>query len=165
MTQRHTSARTSRSQVPALHRALLKADLFGRRNGDIGGGKYDLATKALKRRCLNIVYDPFNRSEAHNHWALLQLHRGTDTVTVANVLNVIRERKARQEVIQLAVETSLTAYFTVYQGDRSGRGRLSRDGWQAHRRLKSYLPEIRQVFGDEVEIVTIAGLRVIATNP
>ena len=165
VTQVISSARTSRAQVPALHRALLRdGDRFGCINGDIGGGKYDLATKALREVGVrNIVYDPYNRSEAHNEKALAALRGGVDTVTIANVLNVIREPKARQKVVRLAFETSLRAYFTVYEGDRSGLGRETRDGWQEHRHLASYIPEIRRVY-PKARVVIIGGLRVIVTS-
>jgi len=34
-------------------------------------------------------------------------------------------------------------YVTVYEGDRSGKGKVTRDGWQENRKLASYLDEVR----------------------
>lgn len=158
-----SSARTSRSQVPALHRALLASGVWssGDTNADIGGGKYNLGTEALARHGVeNVVYDPYNRSEDWNRDAMARIARGTETATVANVLNVIREPEARSEVIRLARKTSHRVFFVVYEGDRSGAGRATRDGWQENRKLATYVSEIVKHFA-RVEIRSFDGLRII----
>ena len=164
--QRYTSAKTSRNQVPALHKALLRAGIWRRRdkNADLGGGKWDKATDFLfEHGVINLVVDKYNRSETHNAWTWGVIKRGVTTVTVANVLNVIAEPTHRAEVIRMAAGVGGTAYFTVYEGNRSGKGRRTRDGWQENRKLVTYLSEIEPHFV-RAQVEKIGGLRVIVAG-
>jgi hypothetical protein len=170
MKQQHTSEKTSRNQVPALHKALLRAGILKRRtkNADLGGGRFDKATEfLLDGGVANIVHDKFGRSEAHNAWAAKAIESGVSTVTVANVLNVIAEPACRAEVIEQAAEAAAVkgaqAYFTVYEGDGSGEPRQSRDGWQENRKLASYVPEVKVHF-PHVELRRISGVAVIVAG-
>ena len=148
--ERHDVARTSVRQVPALHKKLEWAD--GSVNLDLGGGKFDTATEWLAERGVrNLVLDRYNRSPEHNKSVLDEMSdSGPDTVTVANVLNVIRDPEMRREVMETAAELVKpggAVYFAVYEGDRSGKGRVTSKGsWQENRRLRTYLDEIRAVF-------------------
>jgi len=150
--ERHDVARTSVNQVPALHKRVEWQD--GTVNLDLGGGKFDTATEWLAGRGVrNLVLDRFNRDPEHNRSVLDEVSEsGADTVTVANVLNVIRDPEMRQEVVRTAAELVRpggTVYFSVYEGDRSGEGRVTAQGsWQENRKLRSYLPEIAAVFPD-----------------
>lgn len=162
--QEHTSAQTSRNQVPALHKALVRTGAFRGVNADLGGGRFDKATEYLHEQGVeNIVHDKFNRSDEHNAWAWSAIKRRAKTVTVANVLNVIAEPKCREAVIQQAATLGVPTYFTVYEGDGSGKGRRTRDGWQENRKLATYLPEIEQHFAS-VEIQRLGGLAVIVAT-
>ena len=97
MKQEYTSAKSSIKQIPAGFKIVDK--YFGWKsntvNLDIGGGKYDLMTEALKEKGVtNLVYDPFNRDLTHNMKILCTLEDSSvDTVTMFNVLNVIKERE------------------------------------------------------------------------
>ena len=87
----YDSRNTSRNQVPALFKQV--AWIPGTVNLDVGGGRYDRGTAYLADQDVtSIVFDPFNRSEAHNLAALRQLAKTrADTATITNVLNVIKE--------------------------------------------------------------------------
>jgi hypothetical protein len=165
MAQQYTSERTCRNQLPALHRALLQAGVWqsGDTNADIGGGRFDKAVEELGRHGVENVWDPYNRSPEHNEASLRRVVQGTTTATVAKVLNVIAEPEVRAVVIRLAAKAG-RAYFHVYEGDGSGVGKKTRDGWQEHRKLASYLPEIVECFG-QARVVTLDGLRVIEAIP
>lgn len=164
--QKHTSARTCRHQIPALHKALVRANTWTPwdTNADIGGGKYELASDFLEDvEVGNIVYDPFNRSPNHNAVALQAILAGTTTATVTNVLNVIAEAGNRRGVIELAaraVAPNRVAYFDVHEGDRTGIGHQTRDGWQENRRLATYIPEIERYF-TSVQVAIVEGIRAI----
>jgi len=163
--QEYTSEKTCRSQVPALHKALERARVWRPNlvNSDIGGGKFSKATVYLRTLGVdNIVFDPYNRSDLHNDSALSIITKGVDTATVANVLNVIKEFDSRRDVIQIA-RFSMVAYFDVYEGDKSGEGKPTRDGWQENRKLATYVAEVKAVFND-VEVQTLGGLRVIVAQ-
>lgn len=167
--QQFTSAKTSRAQIPALHKALVRAKVWTPwdTNADIGGGRFELASDYLEEHgVINIVYDPFNRSAEHNEIALQALAEGTTTATVTNVLNVIAEPGNRRGVIEMAatvVAPNRVAYFDVYEGDRTGVGNRTRDGWQENRKLLSYVSEIEPYF-KSVTVVIVAGVRCIAAH-
>ena len=135
-------------------------------NCDVGGGKFDNATTYLRDLDVtNLVYDPYNRSSEHNNQVLETLAEvsGADTTTCSNVLNVIAERSARLTVIKNCknfLRPGGTAYFTVYEGNRSGEGKADakRDTFQLNRRTEDYVDEIVEVFSN----VTRKGKLIIA---
>ncbi len=102
------------------------------------------------------VYNPFNRDIAHNQEAIGLIQDGQcQTVTVANVLNIVRESHLRARVIQQAVDALTpdgTAYFGIYEGDGSGIGKVTQyvkgvpTVWQENRRTEDYLSEIAPFF-------------------
>jgi len=108
MLQEYTSAKTSIKQVPAGFKIVDK--YFGWKpntiNLDIGGGKYDLMTEALKEKGVdNLIFDPYNRSQKHNDDVLMICRQfGADTVTIFNVLNVIKEYEMQINVLNLALD-------------------------------------------------------------
>ena len=142
-----TSAATSLRQVPAIFK---KVDFSGI-NLDIGGGKYDEVQSYFDREriaCHNLVYDPFNRSDEHNQSVLdkVKIER-IHTVTISNVLNVIKDKEHRLEVLRLASQANpIYCLITVYEGDRSGDGKETTKGYQLNRKLKDYESEIKEVF-------------------
>lgn len=121
-------------------------------NLDYGGGKFDNATKFLETKDVtNLIYDPYNRSSEHNNEVLdiIRKNNGADTVTCSNVLNVIKEENIRFDVISniyKLLKTGGTAYFTVYEGDRSNNARPTKAGYQLNRKTADYLNEIESVF-------------------
>ena len=165
--QGKTSAATSinSSKLPAVFsRVQFKR---GTVNLDIGGGKFDNATEFLATQGVkNYIYDPYNRSEAHNRAAARATENGqSDTVTISNVLNVIDTLEGRQQVLANAVDALKpdgTAYITVYEGNGSGEARTTgADQFQLNRKLRDYLPEVRQFFGN----VTVKNGVIIARSP
>ena len=149
--QKFGSGATSLRQVAAGFKKIDFAP--GTVNLDLGGGKFDEGTKYLAERGVtNLVYDPVNRSSGEN-WKIYDAVRngGVDTVTCNNVLNVIGEAEVRDNVIlqaAKALKPGGVAYFTVYEGDGSGKGRQSKaDSWQEHRKTKTYVGEVERHFG------------------
>lgn len=163
--QEITSAGTS---VRILPRALHVAELpSGGLNADLGGGRFDDVTAVLAAKGVrNVIFDPFNRPRAHNEAAAELLRGGrADTATIFNVLNVMSCPEARDRVVALAadaIRTGGSAWFQVYEGDRSGRGARSTKGWQENRPLATYLPEILVHFAEVSSrggVVRAAGAR------
>ena len=164
MPQEYTSKNTchNRFKLPNLFR--LGKFKEGTTCVDYGGGAYDtveefLATKGVKGFC----YDPYNRTPAHNQAvidAVSQLN-GVDYVCSSNVLNVIKEKEVRLNVIRnmsMMGKDDATFYFVTYEGDRTGIGKESTKGWQNNKRTKEYIPEIREFFED----VKISGFFITA---
>lgn len=153
MVQEYLSRNTSinANRVPAIFR---KIPWTPGRNVDIGGGKYDTATRFLEPLGVrNLIFDPHNRSEQHNRNVVMDVAiYGADTATISNVLNVIKERSNRIEVLKTAKRWAKKTYIGVYEGDKSGTGRETKKGcWQENRVLADYIPEVREVFSN-VEI-------------
>lgn len=164
VSQEYNSAKTSRPQIPALFKDSRVQ--FGKTNVDVGGGKYDFATNYLTSNgTTNYIFDPYNRDASVNKKALSVIKNGgADTSTNADVLNVIKEESARDNVIlemAKAIKRDGTAYFMVYEGDGSGVGRVTSDGWQNNLKTYAYVPEIEKYF----DSVDRKGKLIIAKNP
>ena len=156
--QKYNSAKTSLNQIPAafrrLNRALARPEAFWAQIQDCldyGGGKYDAFTDRLaEMRVRNWVYDPFNRTPEHNAFVRKMLWTSqADIAFCCSVLNVIREPEIRQNVLQdiaRLTKPGATVIISVYEGNRSSRGRKTSKGWQANRLLKNYVKEVKVVF-------------------
>jgi hypothetical protein len=164
------SAGTSLNQVAAVFKKdYLKS---GSVNLDLGGGKYDTGTEFLKEKGVtNLVYDPFNRTEKYNNNIINYLKNNrVDTVTNNNVLNVIKEPEVRMDVIRQtakALKENGTAYFQIYEGDKSGQGRISKikkgiaESWQNNLPTQNYIDEVKNYYKN----VTRKGNIIIAKKP
>ena len=154
--QEYGSSKTSLSQVPATHKLVDRVHGWeeGSVNADIGGGRFNHYTETMKEEhgVTSHVYDPFNRDDEHNAKVASIISDGkSDTATVNNVLNVIKEPDLREHVIKQAanaIKDDGSAYFIVHEGDRSGGGKVTSKGWQENRSTASYIDEIAQHFGD-----------------
>lgn len=162
-----SSADTSLAQIPAV----FKSKIFVPRgkNLDIGAGKFDLGKEYLESERgveESVPFDPFNRSVESNRAAVDRLQSGEQfgTTTVPNVLNVIAEAPARDNVIlqaAQALEPNGVAYFQIYEGDRSGNGRRTSRGFQNNKKTSDYVAEVRKHFRD----VRTSGNIIVASNP
>ena len=88
---------------------------------------------------------------------------GCDFVVISNVLNVINCPASRADALTRAsafLRKGGRLLVTVYEGDKSGQGRLTRDGWQEHRRLADYLLGVRSHFPN----ATLRGGMIVATE-
>lgn len=146
-----SSADTSLRQVPALLKSNLLDIGPDHRNLDIGGGRYDLGTEHLASRGVEShVYDPYNRSDEHNEKVLQKFaDKPADSVTAANVLNVIKEPEHRLGVIKKAhqyLHPKGKAYFDIYEGNRTGIGKETSKGYQNNKKAAEYHSEIASVF-------------------
>ena len=147
--QEISSAGTSQNQVPGLF-TKFGAEL-GPRNIDIGGGKYNKGTNFLKKKfgIFSRVHDKYNRSAKFNDETLKELYGSADTATVANVLNVIKEKSAREELLEFAsksIKPGGSAYFSIWEKDKSGIGTPTPRGYQNNLPTKAYLEEISKYF-------------------
>lgn len=164
-----TSAATSLNQVPAIFKnpIFLKYQEKDRmenpvchpHNLDIGGGRYNTSSDYLMENhgIVNIIFDPYNRTDAENQSAMKSLHQsafdqlsGTigkiRSVTVSNVLNVINDDSAMEAVICLSATALVPVFFTVYEGDKSGQGKTTSKGYQRNAPTADYIPYIQKHF-------------------
>lgn len=127
-------------------------------NLDYGGGKFNNVAEYLKDKdVINLVYDPFNRSKEHNKEVLsvVKKNGGADTITCSNVLNVIAEPEVRLSVlknIDRLIKSNGTVYITVYEGDKSGKGKANakKKSYQTNMKTQDYIEEIEQVFSNVI---------------
>ncbi len=164
--QEFTSENTSinSTKLPALFNMVHFQP--GTVNADVGGGRWDNVADYLSQYdVINLVYDPYNRSEEHNKQVISTLRKagGADTGTCSNVLNVIKEPEARLAVLRnLArmVKPGGEIYITVYEGRGDGKEGPTKSGYQLHRKTNDYLEEVQQVFPDAHR----KGKLIVATN-
>jgi hypothetical protein len=141
----------------------------GTRNLDVGGGAHESNTRYLKSRGVtNYVYDPYARSDDHNHKILQNVKSSpVDSVTSMSILNVIDDTAARLAHILLS-KTSLKsggkAYFKVWPGNGSGKGEYILGGYQSNRDAKSYIQDVKQIFGDKQVSYDVSLQVIVAVN-
>ena len=152
MNQKYTSENTSINQISAPYR--LKGVFHkGDRVLDYGGGKYDTATEYMASKGVKVsVYDPFNRTAEHNRSVIARFKNNPPNIIIcANVLNVIAEDMIVLDVIRkirnLAGFNTLVL-FSVYEGDKSGKGKPTIKGYQRNEPAKAYFNMISHYFSD-----------------
>ena len=154
MLQEYTSAKTSIKQVPAGFKIVDK--YFGWKpdttNLDIGGGKYDLMTDALKEKGVtNLVYDPYNRSLVDNLKVVYRItETSVDTVTIFNVLNVIKERMIQSQLLFMAKSAlkdgGVLYVRSTYKNPAKQSGVTKSGTFQHYLTQQDYLEIVKEVF-------------------
>ena len=152
MAQRYTSADTSinTTKLPFLFSHLEsligKAEKPNHYILDIGCGK-ETAHIYEKVKSLGwgyIGYDPYNQTEDEQNIARLGMALFPISIaTLSNVINVIDDDQAIIEAIRMGISHAIshTALVTIYEGDRTGVGRVTkRDCYQRNMKRKDYLP-------------------------
>jgi hypothetical protein len=180
VSQRITSAETDNDDRPEPDEAAIAAghntagvdafaDLqFGdnvTRMLDVGGGKFDVCRNYMKARGVELlVYDPYNRSSAHNESVkLLVVKDKVPAATSMSVLNVVAEPEARLAhicILKDALTTGGTAYFKIWPGQEALKGSYlstvnsyGHPGYQANAYADRFLREVQLVFGlDHVKL-------------
>lgn len=156
--QEYTSASTSIKQIPAGFKIVDK--YFGWTpntvNLDIGGGKYDMMTNALKEKGVtNLVYDPFNRPLEHNLEILKNLEdHSVNTVTIFNVLNVIKEREVQLNCLEFAYDSlkygGMLYVRSTYMNPKKVSGVTKSGSFQHYLTMNDYLLLVKEVFRNAV---------------
>jgi len=159
MSKEYTSKKTSVNfrKIPKLFSVVAKkigweAHTY---NLDIGcGARPSNVTLFLKKYGVtNLPTDPF--------WGYsfedleLQESMRITTVTISNVLNVIKTKCSRRHALHSAksyLSRGGTCYIKIYEGDMCGIGRETmEDCWQNNLLTSDYVDEVKKHF-DEVQI-------------
>lgn len=150
MAQKYTSAGTSVNSrhLPAVYkRAVFTAPFVL----DYGCGKYTahIAEHLHGQGRALFPFDPYNQPEEVNTRTQERTrecvrHRIPVDIVCSNVLNVIDDDYVVRSIVHfittLVAATGGTAYFTVYEGDRSGIGRKTgKDQYQRNQPLDYYV--------------------------
>ena len=148
--QEYTSEKTSINKVTKVYKRFKFKE-----NSiilDYGGGKYDTNKEYMKTLgCNLLVYDPYNRTEIENSYALnyVMSNGGADFIVCANVLNVIKEDDILLDILNnllLYANSSTKFYIQVYEGDKSGIGKETVKGYQRNEKTLNYIQMIKMVF-------------------
>lgn len=143
--QQFSSANTSinSSKLPRLYNII---------NGlthctvvDYGCGKYTdhIIDWAMNRDIWWYGYDKYNQPDDANECAIKHL-ADADYIFCSNVLNVIAEDDVIANIIKDIVRPHATTIITVYEGDRSGVGRVTgADQYQRNCKKSWYVDFIR----------------------
>jgi hypothetical protein len=164
-TQKYTSASTSinSKKLPSTFSSHLFDTPPDSINVDLGGGRFDNATEALKQRGItNLIIDPYNRTPEWNERnEEIASKNKVASVTVNNVLNVIMEPEQRENVIKKAKSYLIDggkAFFLIHYKAGKTAGETLKGSWQNHMRPVDYVPEIQKYFND----VRVKGNLIIA---
>lgn len=154
MVQEYTSAKSSIKQIPAGFNIIDK--YFGWKpktiNLDIGGGKFNLMTEKLKEKGVtNLIFDPYNRTEGHNQNVLSICDIfPPETITIFNVLNVIKEFEIQINVLNLALEKIKNGgniYIrSIYKNPNKKSGVTKSGTFQHYKTHNEYLEIVKNVF-------------------
>ena len=163
--QEFPSDKTSLNQIPSSFKTIDM--LHGWRentiNLDIGSGKlfknefgediHKFTVALRSKNVKNLGFDPFNRTFEHNNAVAQEIKQhGSDSCTISNVLNVIKEPDNRARVIRQAYAALKDgpdnyAYFLIYEGNKSGKSAETKIGtWQNNMKTIDYMPEIHRFF-------------------
>lgn len=139
--QKYSSKDTSINKgLPAIYRLVGKKIKETDRVIDYGCGKY-FDEYHLPGNFSG--YDPYNRNKEE------LLNTTYDVALCSNVLNVIMEDSIRRDLLMKLKTLAEKIFITVYEGDKSGVGCVSKDDcYQLNRKKRDYLPELVEVFGD-----------------
>lgn len=133
--------------------SVFRAEAWGARIIDVGGGAYDTNSAYIASRYLvdSVVYDPYKRDASHNAKVIADaIVRPVGATLSLSVLNVISEpisRLAHIRLCQSVLKTGGKAVFKAWPGDWSGLGNRTNSGYQSNRNIETYIGELRSVFG------------------
>lgn len=141
-----TSKNTSinKNKLPAISK-LMDWDFHkGKTVLDYGGGKYDNLQEHLKQYSIDLkIYDKYNRSTQENEETLSSKF---DFIICSNVLNVL-ENDILEEVIKHLSSFARPVYITIYEGDGSGVGKVTKkDCYQRNEKLNNYVDHLKKHF-------------------
>ncbi len=163
ITSKNTS--TNKEKVPAIYKKLDKCAVHGTHLFDVGCGKW---TKHIAKYAKDHAicdhwhgFDPYNQTKQNNEdvtkvaWSEKLRPYGEENPNVfvsSNVLNVIkgseRQRGYLQSIFRMMKRID-ECYITVYEGDKSGSGRMTKkDCWQENKRLIEYFELVKMAYRD-----------------
>lgn len=140
--QQYTSADTSinRSKMPRIYKLVADRLSETDRVIDYGCGKY---FDEYNLPANFVGWDPYNYNTNKN-----VLNKEYDVALCSNVLNVVKEREVRREILEALKSLARKIFITVYEGDGDRKSRpTKRDCYQLHWKRGDYIPELVDVFG------------------
>lgn len=151
--QKYTSENTSINSLNAAYKKIVGKYPLGTSILDIGCGKYDTNKEfADSNGFAWFGIDPYNRTPEYNDASLNALYNWCDypdIIMLNNVLNVIAEDSVLMDVLGQVYDYAgddTDIYITIYEGDKSGIGKVTTKGYQRNQKLKEYKDYILEWF-------------------
>lgn len=136
--QQYTSANTSinKDKLPAVY-SKVNFSIF-HKVLDYGCGKYNNGKDFCENKGIQwFGYDPYNRTEEENRKATTVI---PEAILCSNVLNVIDNEDVIQQIVDDITGTELPYFFTIYEGNRTGKGSPTKDDcYQRNEKTADYL--------------------------
>lgn len=151
-TQKITSAATSISSINRIYKLLPEMGYKPKtRILDFGCGKYNKnQNEAEKNGYIWLGYDPYNRSKEENKMTLDCLEYADPHVIIcSNVLNILDNDIVLMDVLGQIYDYAsddTDIYITIYEGDKSGVGKVTTKGFQRNWKLDKYKDFILEFF-------------------
>jgi len=158
-TQKITSAATSINTLNTVYKLIKDKYPIASLIFDYGCGKYN-TNKEYAEECGYewIGYDPYNRSEKENKKCFSRLEQcfwHPSAIICSNVLNVLEDVNLISSVlndIHDYANDNTDIYITIYEGDKSGVGKVTTKGYQRNEKLIKYTDYISEWF-DIIETI------------
>lgn len=152
-----TSKETSLNQLPRVYKTKVFKELLKDVTTifDLGCGKYNKAKEFCESLGLTYLgYDKYNRSPEENQKAFEGLKKAKKVLFIcSNVLNVINDDETIRTIAH-QLESSQKALVTVYEGNKSGQGKVTTKGFQRNLKTKEYLKFFNNATVKENVIIT-----------
>ena len=152
-TQKITSAATSISTLNRAHKEIVGKYPLDTSILDIGCGKYEVNKEYADINGFAwFGIDPYNRTPEYNNASLKALYNwcdAPDIIMLNNVLNVIAEDNVLMDVLNQVCNyagDNTDIYITIYEGDKSGVGKITTKGYQRNEKLIKYTDYISEWF-------------------
>jgi hypothetical protein len=156
--QKYTSEKTSINTLKSVYKKIVGKYPLGTSILDIGCGKFDTNKEfADSNGFAWFGIDPYNRTPEYNDDSLNALYDwcdAPDIIMLNNVLNVLAEDKVLMDVLGQVYDYAgddTDIYITIYEGNKSGIGKVTTKGYQRNQKLKEYKDYILEWF-DVIDI-------------
>lgn len=159
ITSRNTSV--NKDKIPAIYSKLVNG-VYGTHIFDVGCGRWTSHIKKFAKENAMCEhwhgFDPFNQTKEHNERVTAialnekYFENHPNVFISSNVLNVInsgiRQREYLASIFRMMKDCD-ECYITVYEGNKSGIGKLTkRDCWQENKKLIEYFELVNAAYRD-----------------
>lgn len=151
--QKYTSANTSINTINGAYKKIVGKYPVGTSILDVGCGKYDSNKEFANQNGFAwFGIDPYNRTEEYNDGTIESMYDYTEypsIIMLNNVCNVIAEDDILMEVLGQVYDYAgddTDIYITIYEGDKSGIGKVTTKGYQRNDKLINYKDYISEFF-------------------
>lgn len=158
--QIYTSENTSINTLNGAYKNIVGKYPLGTSILDIGCGKYNTNKEfANNNGFVWFGIDPYNRTHEYNETSLNALYnwcKTPDIIMLNNVLNVIAESDVLIDVLGQAYDyagNDTDIYITIYEGDKSGVGKVTTKGYQRNEKLIKY----REYISEWFDVISVKG--------